>query len=394
MALGEYARSLMFNGFTSLSFGYAWIDTPLAGWAPVAGVSGLGLIGYALVSMGALVAVRWSHGVRLSGGVCIAALLTASVLWGRIEWTVPSGSALRFRLIQEQADPQRKFDGSTRDARIADQAALIAAEPADLVVTSETVFPVPMSDVPASALERLRRFSDASGSHVLLGTLSLSSEGQGHNSLVHFAPRDDELVTYRKVRLMPFGEYAPLGFGWAASRMHVALNDLQPGPSVQDAFLVNDQPVGTLLCNENQASGSARAWVSRGATLLVNPSNMAWFEGSWAPAQHQQITRMRALEVARPILQTTNTGPTAAIDHRGRVVTELPAGTRGALAGTVQGRSGVTPYVRFGDAMFLSMASALVALGVWRARRRASSARSPVRPEAVETTPADEWHEP
>ena len=56
---------------------------------------------------------------------------------------------------------------------------------------------------------------------------------------------------------------------------------------------------------------------------------------------------MRALEFERPFVRATNTGATALIDHRGRVVTRLPPHTRGVLEVEVEGREGLTPYVRW-----------------------------------------------
>ena len=74
---------------------------------------------------------------------------------------------------------------------------------------------------------------------------------------------------------------------------------------------------------------------------------IAWFGDSIAIAQHLQISRLRALELARPMLRATNTGATAAIDHRGHVTHQLPRLTRGALDAEVAGRDGLTPFARW-----------------------------------------------
>ncbi|MET0732763.1 MAG: nitrilase-related carbon-nitrogen hydrolase, partial [Casimicrobiaceae bacterium] len=79
---------------------------------------------------------------------------------------------------------------------------------------------------------------------------------------------------------------------------------------------------------------------------------------------------MRALELGRPMLRATNTGITSVIAHTGRVVAELPWFTRGVLEITIDGRTGATPYQRFGDGPTLALAAALVALAAWSARRR------------------------
>ena len=87
-------------------------------------------------------------------------------------------------------------------------------------------------------------------------------------------------------------------------------------------------------------------------TILANISNIGWFGKTIAVEQHLQISRMRTLELQRPMLRATNTGATAVIDHRGVVAPALPPFTRGMLEGTVEGRSGLTPFAgwaaRFG----------------------------------------------
>ena len=70
---------------------------------------------------------------------------------------------------------------------------------------------------------------------------------------------------------------------------------------------------------------------------------------------------MRALESGRPLLRATNTGITSAIDYRGREFASLPWYTRGILEVEVEGRTGMTPYLRFGDALPLACAAVLFA---------------------------------
>jgi apolipoprotein N-acyltransferase len=85
------------------------------------------------------------------------------------------------------------------------------------------------------------------------------------------------------------------------------------------------------------------------ATMLVNLSNTAWFGDSLAQPQHLQIAQLRALETGRPMLRATNTGMTAVVGVDGKVLAALPPFTRDALVAEVQGYSGSTPYVRWGN---------------------------------------------
>ena len=82
---------------------------------------------------------------------------------------------------------------------------------------------------------------------------------------------------------------------------------------------------------------------------------------------------MRALESGRPLLRATNTGITAAFGADGREIASLPWYTRGILEVRIEGRTGSTPYLRFGDALPLAFAAVLFAAG-WMARRRGDGA--------------------
>jgi apolipoprotein N-acyltransferase len=90
-------------------------------------------------------------------------------------------------------------------------------------------------------------------------------------------------------------------------------------------------------------------------------SNDAWFGESFAADQHLQASQMRALEAGRWMVRSTNTGASAVIDERGRVVERLPAFVAGALTHAVPPREGATPYVRFGNLPALALAVLLLA---------------------------------
>ena len=106
------------------------------------------------------------------------------------------------------------------------------------------------------------------------------------------------------------------------------------------------------------------------ATLLVNVTNDAWYGHSFAAEQHEQIAAMRAIETARPMLRSTNTGITSIIDHHGKELARLPWFTRGVLEGTVAGRIGTTAYVRFGDTLAIIASLALAGAAYAMGRRR------------------------
>jgi hypothetical protein len=119
------------------------------------------------------------------------------------------------------------------------------------------------------------------------------------------------------------------------------------GALVQPAFEWQGQRLAPNICYENLFGEELAPNFLESAlapTIFVNVSNLAWFGDGVALDQHLQISRMRALEFARPFALATNTGVTAIVDHQGRVVSSLPRAGRAVLVSEIEGRSGVTPY--------------------------------------------------
>ena len=140
------------------------------------------------------------------------------------------------------------------------------------------------------------------------------------------------------------------------------------------SFAAAGQRVAPNICYEDLFGEElARRFVDEALapTVLANVSNMGWFGDSSAIVQHLNISRLRALELQRPLIRATNTGATAVVDHRGQVRAELAPHTRGVLLSSVQGREGLTPYARWAAHAGLWPLWALgLLMVVWCATRR------------------------
>jgi apolipoprotein N-acyltransferase len=129
--------------------------------------------------------------------------------------------------------------------------------------------------------------------------------------------------------------------------MNIPLGDFNRGAVGQPSFEWAGQRWAPNICYEDLFGDElARRFVDEktAPTVLVNVSNIGWFGNTVAIDQHLQISRMRALELGRPMVRATNTGATVIINHRGEITHSLPRHTRGVLTGSVQGRTGVTPF--------------------------------------------------
>jgi len=376
-ALAEWLRGWVFTGFPWLSSGYAHSASPLAGYAPLVGVYGLGLIAAAIAGALLLLPAR-----KLPALVAIAALGAGFGLRA-LPWTAPHGQPLTVRLLQGAVPQEMKFDQAELQASLALYRGMIEAAPADLVATPETAIPVLLQQLAPSYLQDLRAFAAQSGSHLILGAPVGDSISGYTNSAFGIAPHAAaEAAPYRydKHHLVPFGEFIPFGFRWFVDMMHIPLGDFARGAALQPAFAVRDQAVLPNICYEDLFGEEIAEQLAAGhaagnaATMLLNMSNIAWFGDTIALPQHLQISQLRALESGRPMLRATNTGATAVIGADGRVQAELPPFARGTLAASVQGMSGWTPYMLFGNRLLLA-AIALALGGAWLAARRVRQPR-------------------
>jgi apolipoprotein N-acyltransferase len=184
----------------------------------------------------------------------------------------------------------------------------------------------------------------------LIGMPLGNSEVGYTNSVVGLKPEQSQLWRYDKHHLVPFGEFIPPFFKWFTELMHIPLGDFNRGNVRQPSFEWQGQRLAANICYEDlfgEELGQQFVDPLRAPTIFVNVSNLAWFGNSRAMDQHLQIARLRALEFERPFVLATNTGVTAIVDHRGRVVSRIPRNTRGVLVGEVEGRSGITPFARW-----------------------------------------------
>ena len=364
--LGEWMRSWMLTGFPWIAQGYAHTDGPLAGFAPLSGVFGVGLAGALLA--GLLVALATGpRGVRIRAACALALLLATGGLLQQVEWTRPQGGALRVSLVQGNIPQDMKFDPEAYAQTLRTYEQLVASSAGRLVLLPETAIPRFLDLVDPAYLERLAATVRARGADLLMGIPAREPGGRYFNAAVSLGTAPTQY--YAKVHLVPLGEFVPPEFGWILSVLRVPLSNFSAGNDAPQPLSVAGQLVAVNICYED-AFGAEIARQLPEAGVLANLSNVAWFGDSLAPEQHLQIARMRSIETGRPSLRATNTGVTAAVDAHGRVIARLPGFTRGVLEAEVTPHAGATPYVRFGDAPALLLALLACALAVGAALRR------------------------
>jgi apolipoprotein N-acyltransferase len=358
--LSELLRGWVYSGFPWLSLGYIALDTPAERLAPLVGTHGLSFI-YAL-SAYALLRSAWARGAARPAAL-IAALspLAGALLPPATHWTQDAASPLRVSVVQGNVPQDEKWERG-RGAQIMQRyRAMTLAAQADLVAWPEVVPNRPLDQVEDYFAELDERMKEKDAA-LLAGVLIRGTrEGEIYNSIVALGSAQGR---YDKRHLVPFGEYFPIP-DWLRPVMDVLgtpYSDFSRGGGPREPISVRGQPLGISICFED-VFGSEFARESRGASLLVNATNDAWFAGSSAPHQHLDIARFRALENGRWLVRATNTGISALVGPDGRIAVRSQQFATELMSGTVVPRTGLTPYGRYRDPPLWVVASCILLAG-------------------------------
>ncbi len=380
--LFEWLRGWVLTGFPWLDLGYSQIDAPLAGWAPVLGIYG---VSWATALSAGLVV----YGLQLSGhrrGLALAGLFALWLAgWGlfQVSWTRPLGEPIQVSLIQGDQPQETKWDPRSLAQRLAVYGRLTREHwDSRLIVWPENAMTDFYSRLAPGFLDPLATEARAHNATIILGIpVEDPRTGRYYAAMVSIgAGQDEHPGLYRKRHLVPFGEYVPLE-RWlrgAIAFFNLPMSAFSPGPAHQPLLHGAGQPLATTLCYEDAFTGELLPDLPR-ATLLVNGSNNAWYGDSFAPFQHLQISRMRALETGRELARVTTSGITALVDDHGRLLATSAQFRTDVLTGKLQPRTGATPYVLWGLWPVLAGLWLASAGGLWWVRRRvgkASSARN------------------
>ena len=353
--LAEWFRGYLWTGYAWMQPGYTQIDLPLSGFAPVLGNHAVGAL--IVVTSGALLAAVLN---RLSWQ---KALLVVALIWvtgfalKQIRWTQPAGDTIEVALIQGNVPQELKWKRHMHRKTLEMYRELtLENKDADLIIWPETAIPDYKHRVPGYLLG-MREEMEKSDTDLLMGLFIKNMDsGRYYNSVI--SARGGE---YRKRHLVPLGEYVPFRslIGFFNRWINIPMSDIDSGPVEQPLLVVAGQPVGISICFEDAFSRDVRRDLPE-ATILVNMSNDAWFDGSHESRQHHAMARMRALETGRYMLRATNTGITSVIGPQGEELKVAAPFEQQVLRASVTPFKGQTPYVFWGDAFILVLAIVLV----------------------------------
>ena len=370
----EWSKSWMLTGFPWLDIGYTQTQSSLFSFAPVGGVYLISFL--VLTSSAAIVHVFLSRAQNFSR--CILAfaliLILSSIPLAKVNWTSPVGDSLQVGVVQPNTDISSKWQTQTRDQvirnliKVSNRLATNSAQPAELLVWPETALALYARQTNEQFWQNLI----PSETSLITGILNAPDDDASYNAAMLVCGGQQQL--YRKRHLVPFGEYLPLRFlfSWVLDYLQIPMSDFSAWKGEQTLSCGDQLIIGLSICYEDAFAGEHRRF-NRDATILVNISEDAWFGESLAPHQRLQMAQMRARELAKPMVRSANTGPSAIIDQRGRVVAQTTQFEAASLNLPVQPYQGFTPFQRYGNwIIWLSMLM-VITTGLAARRQRTSS---------------------
>ena len=372
----ELARAHLFTGYPWLLLGYALTDYPgIARFASWTGVYGLSFL---LISFNVAWAWLWIERSAARAFPRISAAFLSVLLAGTLllrfmatEETYPEDQ--QAFLVQTNIPQEVAFSPWTPEAQkpLFDRLKILTT---DAVGRQDPPALVIWPEMPASfyfyddgfTRPFMEGIAGQTNSFFLTGVVAFvpgSNRAQPLNSNVLLDPSGKLLAQYDKIHLVPFGEYIPwsqwLGF---AESLTAESGDFVSGSRYVVTEVLGGR-VSSIICYEAIFPELSRRFVQEGAEVLVNISNDGWFGSSGARYQHLLMARMRAIENARYLLRTTNTGITVVVRPDGQIASEIPPDRPGVLEARWGFMDRRTFYSRYGD-WFAYLACLVAALAL------------------------------
>ena len=358
---------------------------PIAQAASVVGVFGLSAI-VALVSTAAAAVSVSRQAVHVRGALAVGALLVAIAVGGLVRvnrggW-LNDGDPVRIGLVQGSVDQEQKYDDRFQHAiiqRYVDLSRRAIQLGAQVVIWPESSTPFFFNpNVPLAA--PIRRLAMETRTPFLLGTDVIEPKtadrpARLYNAAMLLTADGQVAQTYRKMSLVPFGEYVPMkSLLFFADKLVEGVGDFAAGtdPVVFDA---DGRRMSVAICYESVYPDIARTFVQRGSQLLVTITNDAWFKRSSAAFQHFDQGLLRAIEEGRYVVRAANTGISGAVDPYGRVLSRTDLFVPAVAVVDVKLNRSRTIYSRVGDVtvwMSLALTAGVVGEAIRRRRRLAA----------------------
>ncbi len=367
----EYLRGILIGGFPWIPLGNTMVTfLPIAQLASLVGVQGLSLF-VALLNVGfAIAAVSTGRKQLVGAGTSIALILIVST-WGGLRLRaneLTQGQPIQVGLIQGNIAQQDKWNPARAEMileRYLQLSRQAVEKGAQFLIWPEASTPFYFEEEPEGAL--VRRMVRELQTPLLLGSdeMEPGDPPRNYNSAFMLDRAGATAAVYRKMHLVPFGEYVPFQrLLFFVAPLVEAVSAFSPGVRVT-MLPVEGHMVSTAICYEVTYPALQREAVRQGSEMLTTITNDAWYGESSAAFQHFEMAAMRAIEQGRYLVRSANTGISGIIDPYGRVLIKTNLFETAAVVGEARFVQTRTVYATIGDlAAHVSAAVVMVALAI------------------------------
>jgi apolipoprotein N-acyltransferase len=381
----EMGRTYVLDGFPWELLGYSQATTlPIAQVASLVGVYGLSAL-VALVSATAAYATLERSSRRWRVSAIVVALMITVCAWGLLRIRGGSltraGTPVRVAVLQGNILQDQKWEPAMAGPimqRYIEMTREAIGRNAQFILWPESATPQPYETDIARG-EAIRRLAREAHVTLLIGSDQIEpvrpvAAGKPppphlYNAAYLVQPDGTTAAIYRKIHLVPFGEYVPFShLLYFVGPLVEAVSDFTPGTEPLLLPVAGHQ-ASTAICYEVIYAGLIRSFVSRGSELLTTITNDAWYGRSSAAYQHWEQASLRAIEEGRYLARAANTGISGFVDPYGRVMQRSNMFQSAVMAEDVRFITDRTIYSRIGDVVgWLSVA--LTGAALLASRRR------------------------
>jgi len=350
LTLAEWLRGYLFTGFPWLSPGYAHASEKLLSlseYAPWVGWLGLTWLS-AFIAAVIYASLRRKDMIVITKGFSvIAAIYLMALLAGQFTWTTPNGERLTYLLLQDEIPSDDKWQAEYYPLHLQKYRESIGDSNADVIILPETA----MNDFADEESVKFINSFVEKGKIFIAGGVRKAVGGLFYNT-IRFQEQSHS-HDYDKVHLVPLGEYFP----WILEPLKPWIDFpgkiMAEGSGENAIVTISASKILPMICLENLFPHEKRPYWKEANVMLVL-SDTGWFGNSWITPQFFQVSRMRAIEMQKPLLQVSFTGITAAVDEKGRALETIGWLESGKIKADVVGRFGATPYALYGDWIVIS----------------------------------------
>jgi apolipoprotein N-acyltransferase len=377
---GELGRTYVWSGFPWALLGYSQVHVlPVAQSASLFGVYGLSML--LAFASGAIAYAFVARSRRFVPVAVVAILVAVLSLWGvwrlRDSRLTREGEPIRVGVVQGNISQDEKWTPSLRDGimrRYIDLSRAALARNARFILWPESSLPF-YFELDREGVEPIRRMAAQGNAAFLIGSDQIEqvqfvqrAPGEGprsryYNAAFLLLPDGLTGAVYRKMHLVPFGEFVPLkDLLFFVSPLVEAVSDFSPGTE-PTTLPVAGHAASTAICYEVVYPRLIAGMVDRGSELLTTITNDAWFGTSSGPYQHFDQAAMRAIEQGRYLARAANTGISGFVDPYGRVIAQTGLFEPAVEVHELRFLKERTVYGRIGDVFaYAGLASAITIL--------------------------------